>query len=339
MDIIKEVARLREEFRRELAAVADRQALEQLQVKYLGRKAGLLTGILRGLKDLSAEARRSAGQAANRLKAECAGALAEVEERLAADAEAGGTVDYTLPGPRISVGSRHPITLVSREIITFFERLGFQYREGPEMETEHYNFNALNIPADHPARDEHDTFYLGPNLLLRTHTSPVQVRVMEREEPPVRIITLGRCYRRDAVDASHFPVFHQCEGLLVERGTNFGHLKGVLNLFLKNIFPFSFQTRFTPAFFPFTEPSAEVSISCPVCRGKGCSSCGRSGFLEILGCGMVHPGVLEKVGYDPEKTAGFAFGLGVERIAMIKYRIPDIRLFWENDLRFLRQFF
>jgi len=331
-----QIEKLRIEFEKALSEVGSASDLEKVRVRFLGRQAGLLTEVLHGLKNLSLEERRTVGAGANRLKNEIEAKIAGAEKRFKEAPKV--TIDLTLPGPEIRTGRLHPLTRVMREAVTFFERLGFQVREGPEIETEYYNFDALNTPADHPARDVHDTFYLAPGILLRSHTSPVQVRVMEKEKPPVRIITVGRCYRRDAQDASHSPVFHQLEGLMVEKGTRFTHLKGILTMFLENIFPFPLRTRFTPSFFPFTEPSAEVSISCPVCQGKGCSSCGHSGFLEILGCGMVHPNVLRNVGYDPKTITGFAFGMGVERIAMIRYGIPDIRLFYENDLRFLHQF-
>jgi phenylalanyl-tRNA synthetase alpha chain len=327
---------LRAEFEKELAGAKDRPALEGLRVKFLGRKGGLLTEILRNLKDLAPEERRTVGADANNLKSGIEARLAEAEK--GRREKPAITLDLTLPGPEIRLGRLHPITQVIREATGFFEKMGFGVREGPEIETEHYNFDALNTPADHPARDMQDTFYLAPGALLRSHTSPVQIRVMEKEKPPVRIITVGRCYRRDAQDASHSPVFHQLELLMVEKGTHFSHLKGLLTMFLEHIFPFSFKTRFTPSFFPFTEPSAEVSISCPVCREKGCSSCSHSGFLELLGCGMVHPNVLRNVGYNPHDVTGLAFGVGIERLAMIKYGIPDIRLFYENDIRFLHQF-
>ncbi|HNQ36096.1 MAG TPA: phenylalanine--tRNA ligase subunit alpha [bacterium] len=330
------IAKLEAELAEGLAAARTEAALEELRIRFLGRKSGRLNDILRGLKELPPEERREVGAAANRLKAEIENRLEEARLRL--NAAAAPEVDLTLPGPPVRVGHRHPLTLVGRELVSIFEKMGFDYREGPEVETDYYNFDALNTPSNHPARDLHDTFYLAPGVLLRTHTSSVQIRVMEREKPPVRIVTLGRCYRRDAQDASHSPTFHQFEGLMVEKGTSFIHLRGVLNLFLEKVFPFPVKTRFTPAFFPFTEPSAEVGISCPVCQARGCPSCGHNGFLEVLGCGMVHPRVLKNVGYDPDKVTGFAFGMGVERIAMIKYGIKDIRLFLENDVRFLHQF-
>ena len=336
MNMSNKIEELRLEFEKALGEVKDQATLESVRVRFLGRKNGLLTEILRGLKDLNPEERRLIGAAANRFKGEVEARLAEVEKGLQERPKL--TLDLTLPGPEIKIGHLHPLTQTIREAVGFFEKIGFQVREGPEIETEWYNFDALNTPADHPARDIQDTFYLAPGVLLRSHTSPVQIRVMEKEKPPVRIITVGRCYRRDAQDASHFPVFHQLEGLMVEKGTHFTHLKGILTAFLEYIFPFSFKTRFTPSFFPFTEPSAEVSISCPVCQAKGCASCGHSGFLEILGCGMVHPNVLRNVGYKSKELTGLAFGVGIERIAMVKYGIPDIRLFYENDIRFLHQF-
>ncbi|MFA5394293.1 MAG: phenylalanine--tRNA ligase subunit alpha [Candidatus Ratteibacteria bacterium] len=330
------IEKLRLEFGKALGEVKDQASLESVRVSFLGRKGGFLTEILRGLKDLGPEERRLIGAAANQFKGEIEARLAEAEKGLQDKPKA--TIDLTLPGPEIKIGHLHPITRVIQESVCFFEKMGFQTREGPEIETEWYNFDALNTPADHPARDMQDTFYLAPGILLRSHTSPVQIRTMEKEKPPVRIIAVGRVYRRDAQDASHSPVFHQLEVLMVEKGTHFTHLKGILTAFLEHIFPFSFKTRFTPSFFPFTEPSAEVSISCPVCREKGCSSCGHSGFLELLGCGMVHPNVLRNVGYKSKDLTGLAFGVGIERLAMIKYGIPDIRLFYENDVRFLRQF-
>ncbi len=336
--MVEKVEEVRKGFEKALTEVQDEEGLEALRIRFLGRKNGLLTTILHNLKILSPEERRVAGADANRLKKEIEIRLESLENTLKGKEKEEVSLDLTLPGPEIRTGHLHPLTLVSQDMVGFFERLGFQFQEGPEIETEYYNFDALNTPADHPARDLHDTFYLSPGVLLRSHTSPVQIRVMEKEKPPVRMVTLGRCYRRDALDASHSPVFHQFEGLMVEKGTRFTHLKGIITYFLEYIFPFSSQTRFTPAFFPFTEPSAEVSISCSNCQGKGCSSCGHTGFLEILGCGMVHPKVLQKVGYNPAEITGFAFGMGVERIAMIKYGIPDIRLFYENDIRFLHQF-
>ncbi len=246
-------------------------------------------------------------------------------------------IDVTLPGRGVRHGSLHPVTQVREEICRIFAGLGFSVVEGPEVELDYYNFEALNIPKDHPARDMQDTFYIEDNIVLRTHTSPVQVRIMEKTKPPVRILSPGRVYRRDS-DISHTPMFHQIEGLLVDRGVTFGDLKGVLTAFLKQVFGEETALRFRPSFFPFTEPSAEVDIRCVMCSGRGCRVCGQSGWLEILGSGMVDPEVFKNVGYDPEEFTGFAFGLGLERIAMLKFGISDIRLFFENDMRFLEQF-
>ena len=246
-------------------------------------------------------------------------------------------IDVTLPGRGVRHGSLHPVTQVREEICRIFAGFGFSVVEGPEVELDYYNFEALNIPKNHPARDMQDTFYIEDNIVLRTHTSPVQVRIMEKTKPPVRILSPGRVYRRDS-DISHTPMFHQIEGLLVDRGVTFGDLKGVLTVFLKQVFGEETALRFRPSFFPFTEPSAEVDIRCVICSGRGCRVCGQSGWLEILGSGMVDPEVFKNVGYDPEEFTGFAFGLGLERIAMLKFGISDIRLFFENDMRFLEQF-
>jgi phenylalanyl-tRNA synthetase alpha chain len=246
-------------------------------------------------------------------------------------------IDVTLPGRTLPLGRRHPITQVTDEIVAVFTELGFQVVEGPEIELDFFNFEALNIPKDHPARDMHDTFYISPEVLLRTHTSPVQIRTMQHTRPPLRIICPGKVYRCDS-DVSHTPMFHQIEGLMVDEAISFGDLKGILTLFIHRIFDENTALRFRPSFFPFTEPSAEVDMQCVICRGTGCRVCKGTGWLEILGCGMVQPAVFRNVGYDPETTTGFAFGLGVERVAMLKYGVNDIRLFFENDLRFLSQF-
>ncbi|MCK4648370.1 phenylalanine--tRNA ligase subunit alpha [bacterium] len=247
-------------------------------------------------------------------------------------------LDFTLPGKRPSLGGFHPITQVLSEVTGIFTGLGFRIIQGPEIETDYYNFAALNMPPGHPARGMLDTFYLTKNKLLRSHTSPVQIHVMERVKPPIRIISPGKVYRYEAVDSSHLPMFHQVEGFMVDEGVNFSHLKGVLELFLNELFGPRTPIRFRPSFFPYTEPSAEVDIGCLICKGKGCSVCKRTGWLEILGSGMIDPEVFKAVGYDPEKYTGFAFGVGIERVAMLKYNISDMRLFFENDLRFLRQF-
>jgi phenylalanyl-tRNA synthetase alpha chain len=334
----QEIVDLVEAARQEVRGAADPEALEALRVKYLGRK-GALTQVLRGLKDLDPDSRRQVGAAANRakerLEAALAGALTALKEA-AARAGAPG-VDVTLPGRRSPLGRLHPLTRTMEEICDIFLHLGFEAVTGPEVELDWYNFEALNIPPDHPARDMQDTFYFNDKVLLRTHTSPMQIRVMEKRQPPVRIIAPGKVYRRDS-DMTHSPMFHQVEGLLVDRGVTFADLKGVLTAFVHQMFGSEVSLRFRPSYFPFTEPSAEIDIACVICRGEGCRVCKITGWLEVLGAGMVHPAVFEAVGYDPEEYTGFAFGLGVERLAMLKYGIDDIRLFFDNDLRFLRQF-
>ncbi len=314
--------------------------LEQIRVRYLGRQ-GALTSLLRSLGTLPAAERPLVGAAANEAKRELEAAL---EQRLAATLEderrtrrEGARVDLTLPGRRPPLGSVHPLTRVHDEIVEIFVGLGFSVAEGPEIESDYFNFEALNLPKDHPARDMQDTFYLTEDRLLRTHTSPVQIRTMQAQKPPVRIICPGKVYRRDA-DITHSPQFTQFEGLAVDRNISMADLKGTLELFAREMFGPRSKIRFRPSFFPFTEPSAEVDVLCFLCGGDGCRVCKQSGWLEILGSGMVHPQVLRNVGYDPEEVTGWAFGMGVERIAMLKYGVDDIRLFFENDLRFLKQF-
>jgi phenylalanyl-tRNA synthetase alpha chain len=320
-------------------AAADEGALEDLRVRYLGRR-GSLTTILRGLGDLPPEARPVVGQRANAVKAAIEGALEARRLALRAAARVGlaaDRLDSTLPGRPPMLGGLHPLTATLEDILEIFASLGFAVAEGPEVELDYYNFEALNIPKDHPARDMQDTFYITDEVLLRTHTSPVQVRVMEAQPPPVRVVVPGKVYRRDA-DVTHSPMFHQVEGLLVDEGVTFADLKGTLTAFVRLFFGEATRLRFRPSFFPFTEPSAEVDISCVICRGAGCRVCSQGGWLEILGAGMVDPEVFRFVGYDSERFTGFAFGMGVERIAMLRYGIDDIRLFFENDLRFLEQF-
>ena len=314
--------------------------LEQIRVRVLGRQ-GALTSLLRSLGTLPAAERPLVGAAANEAKRELEAAL---EQRLAASLDEerrrqreGARVDLTLPGRRPALGSIHPLTRVHDEIVEIFVGLGFSVAEGPEIESDYFNFEALNLPKDHPARDMQDTFYLTEDRLLRTHTSPVQIRTMQAQKPPVRIICPGKVYRRDA-DITHSPQFTQFEGLAVDRNISMADLKGTLELFAREMFGPRSRIRFRPSFFPFTEPSAEVDVLCFLCGGDGCRVCKHSGWLEILGSGMVHPQVLRNVGYDPEEVTGWAFGMGVERIAMLKYGVDDIRLFFENDLRFLRQF-
>jgi phenylalanyl-tRNA synthetase alpha chain len=324
----------------ELRKVETEEELQEVRTRYLGRK-GLLTGVLRNIGNVPPGERPGFGKQCNEAKetlsAEIdrllAGLVASKKERLLQQER----LDVTLPGRGVRYGRLHPVTQVREEICRIFAGFGFSVMEGPEVELDYYNFEALNIPRDHPARDMQDTFYVEDNIVLRTHTSPVQVRIMEKREPPVRILSPGRVYRRDS-DISHTPMFHQIEGLLVDRGVTFGDLKGVLTVFLKQMFGEDTALRFRPSFFPFTEPSAEVDIRCVICSGGGCRVCGQSGWLEILGSGMVDPEVFKNVGYDPEEFTGYAFGLGLERIAMLKFGISDIRLFFENDLRFLEQF-
>jgi phenylalanyl-tRNA synthetase alpha chain len=314
--------------------------LERVRVKYLGKK-GVLTQLLRSMPALLPDERPVVGREANEAKAEIE---AELARRLAAVTRAARRarlaaehVDLTLPGRRIEPGGTHPLSRVLDEIVDVFVGLGFAVAEGPEVELDYYNFEALNIPPDHPARDMQDTFYVSDEVLLRTHTSPVQIRTMLAQKPPVRIICPGVVYRRDA-DITHSPMFHQVEGLAVDREISMADLKGTLDLFARELFGPDSQIRFRPSFFPFTEPSAEVDVRCFLCKGGGCRVCKGTGWLEILGCGMVHPQVFRNVGYDPEAVTGWAFGMGVERVAMLKYGVDDIRLFFENDLRFLAQF-
>ncbi len=334
----REIKELKEVARREIGQAGSLAELERLRVKYLGRK-GALTQILRGLKDLDPGARRRVGQEANLLKEALETALVRRSTALkeAARRAPAPELDVTLPGRRPPLGRLHPLNRFMEEVCDIFLHLGFEAVEGPEVELDWYNFEALNIPPDHPARDMQDTFYFNDRVLLRTHTSPMQIRIMEQRQPPVRIIAPGRVYRRD-LDLTHSPMFHQVEGLLVDQDVTFADLKGVLTAFVREMFGPEVALRFRPSYFPFTEPSAEVDIACFICRGAGCRVCKITGWVEVLGAGMVHPAVFEAVGYDPELYTGFAFGLGIERLAMLKYGIDDIRLFFDNDIRFLRQF-
>ncbi len=315
--------------------------LEALRVRYLGKK-GELTAVLRGMAGLSPDERPVVGQLANKVRAEIENAIAErtaVQKQKALEAQLlAERVDVTAPGAAPAIGHNHPLTVVRRDLEEIFLGLGFSIAEGPEVEYDYYNFQALNIPENHPARDTQDTFYITDNILLRSQTSPVQVRVMEKQKPPIRIVSPGRVYRSDDVDATHSPLFHQFEGLVVDRGITMGDLKGMLELFAKNMFGADTRIRFRPHHFPFTEPSAEVDVSCFACGGKGCRLCKGEGWIEILGAGMVHPHVLSGCGIDPEEYSGFAFGLGIERIALLKYHIDDMRLLYENDIRFISQF-
>ena len=328
--------------KQELAQATTLNELSNLRVKYLGKK-GELTAVLRGMGALSAEERPKIGALANEVRAELEILISkrsyELKEAEQLDRLAQETIDITLPGKPFLMGHKHPLTKVQQEIEAIFMGMGFNIAEGPEVELDYYNFEALNLPKDHPARDMQDTFFFSPEMLLRTHTSPVQVRTMEKTVPdvPVKIIVPGRVYRRDD-DATHSPMFTQVEGLAVDKHITFSDLKGLLSLFAQQMFGTATKTRFRPSYFPFTEPSAEVDISCVMCKGDGCRVCSQTGWLEILGCGMVHPRVLEMSGYNPDEVSGFAFGMGIERIAMLKYGIDDLRLFYDNDLRFLAQF-
>ena len=322
---------------RDLREVKDLSGLESFRVAYLGKK-GLLTSQMKQLGNLSPAERPEAGQLLNRIKSDLTKRFEEVREQIISRREEGASfLDITLPGREPARGHLHPVTQVSLEICEIFRRMGFKVVEGPEVELDYYNFEALNIPRDHPARDMQDTFYVSERVLLRTHTSPMEVRVMESQAPPVRIISPGKVYRRDS-DVSHTPMFHQVEGLLVDKGVTFGDLKGTLTNFVHQMFGRDTSLRFRPSFFPFTEPSAEVDIRCVICRGKGCRTCKNTGWIEILGSGMNDPAIYAFVGYDPEIYSGFAFGMGIERVAMLKYGIDDIQLFYRNDMRFLRQF-
>ena len=321
----------------ELAAASTPGEVKELTIRYLGRN-GAVTQFLREISSLPVEERPAAGKRANTVKNDLDGKFAAALQRLeTTERPDPQQIDVTLPGRSARHGSLHPVTQILREICEIFTKLGFDVAEGPEIEKDYYNFEALNFPKDHPARDMQDTFFVSDDIVLRTHTSPLQVRIMEKTRPPVRIIAPGRVFRCDS-DLTHTPMFHQVEGLLVDTHISFGDLKGILTTFVHQMFDKRTSLRFRPSFFPFTEPSAEVDILCVICRGKGCRVCSQTGWLEVLGSGMVHPAVFENVGYDPQKYSGFAFGMGVERIAMLKYRIDDIRKFFENDLRFLRQF-
>ncbi|HHJ13813.1 MAG TPA: phenylalanine--tRNA ligase subunit alpha [Gammaproteobacteria bacterium] len=332
---------LEQQAREAIEAAADLKALDAVRVQYLGKK-GLLTGQLKQLGKLPAEARPAAGQAINRAKQAVQQAIEARQQALRevalAEQLAAEGIDVTLPGRGTGLGGLHPVTRTLRRIEALFASMGFEVAEGPEIEDDYHNFEALNIPAHHPARAMHDTFYIDAHRVLRTHTSPVQVRVMETDKPPLRIIAPGRVYRCDS-DLTHTPMFHQVEGLLVDENVSFAGLKGLLGEFLKAFFERDdLGVRFRPSYFPFTEPSAEVDIECVICSGEGCRVCSHSGWLEVLGAGMVHPNVFAHVGVDNERWTGLAFGMGVERLTMLKYGVDDLRLFFENDLRFLRQF-
>ena len=333
-----------EEFKKKLeeesARVKDEKGLADLRNVFLSRKKGYLTALFEQMKTLPPADKPEAGQLVNGFKDHVQAKLDEIAANLAPRARKAPGVDLTLPGRSLYRGAPHPIVLFQQEIESIFQGMGFTIEDGPEIETDYYNFEALNFQPHHPARDSWDTFYVTDDLLLRTHTSPVQIRVMEKKKPPIRIIMPGKVFRRDTIDPTHLPMFHQVEGLVVDEGITFAHLKGTLEYFLRAMFGEKIKIRFRPSFFPFTEPSAEVDIECIVCgqKDKSCRVCGGTGWKEILGAGMVDPQVFKNVNIDPEKYSGWAFGMGIDRMAMFSYQIPELRFFYENDLRFLRQF-
>ena len=325
----------------EVGSCESKDALDQARIKYLGKK-GELTAILRGMGGLSAEERPIVGQLANEVRAKIeaaieetgkAAAARELEARLAKEA-----IDVTMPGKKVQTGHKHPLTATLDEMTDIFTSMGYFVAEGPEVETVHYNFDMLNAPKTHPSREPQDTFYFNEETILRTQTSPMQARTMEKMQPPIRMIAPGRVYRNDEVDATHSPMFHQIEGMVVDKGITMGNLKATLEVFAKAMFGEDTGVRFRPSYFPFTEPSAEMDITCFKCHGKGCPMCKYEGYIEVLGCGMIHPNVLRSCGIDPDVYSGFAFGVGLERITMFRYKIEDLRLFFENDMRFLEQF-
>jgi len=337
--MLEQLQKILDEAEIELKSVENSESLEKVRIKYLGRK-GLLPLLTPEMKKLSRDDRPAAGKALNHTKRAIALLFSEAEERclLSGDDDLDAYIDVTLPGRKPNCGTKHPVTGIIDESVAIFRRMGFIVADGPEIESVHNNFDALNTPADHPSRDPMDTFYFEDGRLLRTQTSPVQIRTMESKEPPIRIVAPGRCFRRDTPDATHSMNFHQIEGLYIDKDVSLSDLKSVLLNYAHELFGPDVSIRLRPHFFPFTEPSVEYDFSCIMCGGKGCNVCKNSGWLEIAGAGMVDPAVLENVGYDPETWSGFAFGMGIERIAMIKYRINDIRLLYENDIRFLKQF-
>ena len=342
----KRLQQIQKKAKEEIASASSWEMVDKLRIKYLARR-GLIAQEMSQIGSLPEDERPEVGRLANEVRKQVSRLINEAKTRFPRKFRQVGprikgqivkSKDITIPGKRPPQGHLHPITQITEEIIDVFSRLGFSVVEGPEVELEYYNFTALNIPRDHPSRDPYDTFYVKEDVLLRSHTSPVQIRVMEAAQPPIRVLIPGRTYRPDTVDATHHFMFHQIEGLMVDEDVSMADLKTVLSIFAREVFGFEVKTRFRPSFFPFTEPSADMDISCFLCKGKGCAVCGQTGWLEILGAGMVDPKVFEAVGYDTEKYTGFAFGLGVERVAMLKFGIDDIRLFFEDDLRFLRQF-
>ena len=324
-------------FRMDIESAQSLAQIEQIRIDYLGRK-GLLKSFFSQMGNLAPEERRSFGQLLNDFKVEIEKAIEKKQASLQETEQTNAFFDVTLPGEPQFIGRLHPLSKVLKDVKACFVSMGFQVAQGPEIESEYYNFEALNIPKGHPARDMQDTLFIDDGIVLRTHTSPVQVRVMESQTPPIRVISPGQCYRRDTPDATHSPAFHQVEGLCVDEGVNFADLKGVILTFAQKMFGSDVKIRFRPSFFPFTEPSAEYDFSCQMCKGKGCRVCKGTGWIEISGAGMVNPAVFDHVNYDTEKYTGFAFGMGLERLAMLMYEVNDIRLFYENDVRFLHQF-
>jgi phenylalanyl-tRNA synthetase alpha chain len=336
--LLEKIKNIRSEFDKDIPSVKDNSGLESIRVKYLSRN-GLVSSLFDALKDVPREEKPLVGKELNLLRNDLTERFNQVKEEVSSGDEKGKVlIDPTLPGDLIKYGSTHILTKTLEDIKSVFMGLGFSVYEGPELESDYYNFEALNFPPDHPARDMQDTFFVGDDFLLRTHTSPVQIRVMEKLKPPVRAIMPGRVYRSEAVSARSYCMFHQVEGLYVDTDVTFAELKGTLVSFAEQFYGKGLKYRFRPSYFPFTEPSAEMDISCYICKGEGCRICKYSGWIEILGCGMVDPNVLKYVGYDPEVYTGYAFGMGIERTTMNKYGIPDIRIFFENDLRFLKQF-
>jgi len=334
----EKIAQLKEQFNQRIDSIDHIDELERVKNEYIGRK-GYVTQMLKEIALIPKEDRPKIGQLLNKTKQEIQHIISEKEKNFSKQVGKSKEIfDITIPGRNFGMGTVHPIELILRQTQEIFLGMGFRFVDGPEIELDYYNFEGLNIPKDHPARDDQDSFYINPEVLLRTQTSPMQVRTMEKQPAPVRIISTGKCYRRDSIDSTHTPMFHQIEGLAVDKDISLSDLKGVITEFCKQVFGKDRKVRFRPGYFPFVEPGAEVDVSCGLCNGKGCRSCGHTGWLEIMGAGMVHPNVLEMAGYDSEKLTGFAFGMGVERIAMLKYGITDIRLFFENDLRFLTQF-
>ena len=336
-ETISKLELLKEKFDDDINEILNENLIESIRIKYLGRK-GLLSEFFSLMGKVSIEDRPQLGQELNKVKKYFQQKIEKKSKNKQSEEQKIEFFDTTLPGVPAKIGTKHPLYQVLDEIKEIFVSMGFVIETGPELETDYYNFEALNIPKDHPSRDLQDTFYITDDLVMRTHTSPVQIRTMSKKQPPIRMIAPGKCYRKDALDATHSPVFHQVEGLCVDVGVTFADLKGVIEVFAKRLFGENVKIRFRPSFFPFTEPSAEYDFSCVKCGGKGCNICKGTGWLEISGAGMVDPAVFNYVGYDSQKYTGYAFGMGIERIAMLKYQIPDIRYFFENDLRFLNQF-